>query len=510
MLQNPFKEHKSLITVIFLGGIFLFFTTYGGLTATPKFWHDEAVPFEIARNLAEFDKADIAVAPGIFWEQSYMTHATGFPLIFPLAGVFKIFGVGVLQSRLFMVAWMIVALATLFFVMRAFFDKKTAFFSVLLVATFSSFYANGRTGTGEIPGFFFLLLALYFLYQKKWHGLGGFFAALAAVTKPSMYLFVLPVFMLEILFTKKSVKRFFCEEGLRFIIGALPILLFWIWLINPSPFSIANWREMIAFYQNAFNAPSLLSQFPAILPELLTHSTLLYFFLLFLPIFIAWRKHLFSSAQNRLVLFLFFYGALSFFYFLRSPGWFRYLLGTELLILALLPAALEKTAESIFTFLASPASWLEGSPSLSRFARTMPARARKPVKMLSAVFFAIAFSQSLQYLFFAEIPSDTKSIAIAQFINKEILANDPYAAIGIVDYAPVAALIAADRKIQRMRVGNDAIVGIHPLSLLPDQMPAYLINIKKGDPYEQARNIYYKTTLFGPFQIPIYQKTPLQ
>lgn len=578
--------HKSIILGSLIIALVFIFSTRGGLTATPKFWHDEAVPFEIARNIAEYGKADLAIAPNIFWEKSYMTHATGFPLTFPLAGVFKIFGVGVTQSRLFMIAWMCAALATLFFVMRAFFDKKTAFFSVLLVATFSSFYANGRTSTGEIPGFLFLLFALYFLYQKEWYGWGGFFAALAAITKPSMYLLVLPTIVLEFLvyaikeklgvfagfergagmvrpsvseeesearnpepaslgrarkakissfslmpsfgfFVKQNVKIFkiaqhlvkniFSESMLSTIIGALPVLLFWIWLINPAPFSLASWQEMIAFYQNAFNAPSLLSQFPTVIPKLLTHSTIMHFGVLLAIIIFAWQRNFFNAIQNRLVIFLFFYGAASFFYFLRSPGWFRYLLGTELLILAALPAALQKeelwrNMLSIFTGLRARAGMVsrrnvgtsEGDP-LS----THAGRARK-VKMLSMfLLLGIAGLQSLQYLLGAEIPYGTKSIEIAQFINKEILAHNPSATIGIVDDAPIAALISAGRKYQRVAVGGyNTFVGTHPLSLPPEQLPAYFIsaNPKKNEGYQDILQTFYQLYRYAPYDALIYKK----
>lgn len=572
---------RSILLGAALIVIFLFLATYGGLTATPKFWHDEAVPFEIARNIAEFGKADLAITPNIFWEKSYMTHATGFPLTFPLAGIFKIFGVGVLQLRIFMIAWMLGMLAALFFIIRAFFDNLavkpplggfTAFFSVLLVATFSSFYANGRTGTGEIPGFFFLLIALYSLYQKEWYGWGGFFAALAAVTKPSMYLLALPAITVELFIcayqtSKKNVFRDLAEKSQKikdfvkkfvtrnksnvfagfereagtvrpsvsegesearnperrtlggarkakifglFLVGSLPVLLFWLWLINPIPFSLASWQEMIAFYQNAFNAPSLLSQFPAAIPYLITHSTLLYFAALLAIIIFAWRKNLFSPTQNRLVIFLFLYGAASFFYFLRSPGWFRYLLGTELLILALLPAALERTMESIFTGLRARAGMVrakresEGEP-LSQLAGL----ARK-VKMLSIVLLVIILSQSAQYLLGAEIPSNTQSIEIAQFINKEILANDPAATIGIADFTPVAALIPADRKYQRVAVGGyNTFVGQHPLSLPPDRLPTYFVstNPKKNIEYESVLKRFYQLYREANYNVLIYKKS---
>ena len=106
--------------------------------------------------------------------------------------------------------------------------------------------------------------------------------------------------------------------------------------------------------------------------------------------------------------------------------------------------------------------------------------------------FALATFQSFQYLAGAEIPSGTKSIEIAKFLNEEILAKDPAATIGIVNNSPVAALFPADRKYQRTLVGNNTPVGIHPLSLPSENLPTYLFNIKKDDSYRNRLEALYE------------------
>lgn len=129
--------------------------------------------------------------------------------------------------------------------------------------------------------------------------------------------------------------------------------------------------------------------------------------------------------------------------------------------------------------------------------------------MLSAfLLIGIALFQSLQYLLGAEIPSGTKSIEIAQFINEKILANDPSATIGFVDYAPVAALTPADRKYQRVAVGGyNTFVGQHPLSLPPEKFPTYMLELKKADPYQEILKTFYMPFSKTSHDILIYKKS---
>ncbi|MEK9166359.1 MAG: glycosyltransferase family 39 protein, partial [Patescibacteria group bacterium] len=147
----------SIVTAIALS--FSLWSPLGDFIATPKFWRDEAIPFEIARTFSELGKLDVVVAPGQVDGRPYLTHATGFPLTIPLAGVFEVFGGGVRQARIFMIAWILAAIWFLIFFLRTFWGEREAFAGALLISTFAPFYANGRTFTGEIPGFLFLLVS---------------------------------------------------------------------------------------------------------------------------------------------------------------------------------------------------------------------------------------------------------------------------------------------------------------------------------------------------------------
>lgn len=441
----------------------LFFSLWsplGGITGTPKFWRDEAIPFEIARTFVETGKLDLAIAPGVVEERSYLTHATGFSVTVPLAGFFALFGIGVLQSRIYMIFWIVAVISAFFFVLRSFFGARAAFSGTLLVATFSSFFANGRTTTGEIPGFLFLMLALYFIYKKGWFFAGGFFLAAAVVTKPSMYLLLLPAVLLEFLLRfRAEVLRDKILPLAKLAIGALPVFMIWFLIIVPSPLDWENWREMIFLYRSPFNEPSLFSQFPGALLDVFTHTTIVYFTLITAALLAALRRGAFRGETKRLLHFIFLYGIFAFVYFLRSPGWFRFLLAFQLLAFAMFYPALDfltKRKQLVFGVL------------------------------------LLVVANIVNFFFFSDIPSGRASIETAEFINNEILANDKDAAIGFIDMTTVAPLIASDRKYQIGEIGGGEFYGKHPLSYTAEKLPRYVVssnNEYKG--YEERFKQFY-------------------
>lgn len=451
----------------------LFFALYsplGDFRATPKFWRDEAIPFEIARTYLEEGKLDVVVAPHEVDGRPYLTHATGFPLTLPLAGFFAIFGVSVGVARSFMVIWILAVIATLFFVVRDFFGNKVALLSVLLIGTFAPFYANGRTTTGEIPGLLFLLPGLWLLYKRGWYVSSGIFIALAAITKPSIYLLLFPALIFEFLIHERGA---FFRNGIRFSVGVIPVLVTWLWVIIPAPFSSASWAGLINLYRHPFPSVSILSRLPANFFEIITQTTIMYVTLLSFVVVIALWKGAFQANHRRLTFFTLFFGIFSFIYYLRSPGWLRYLLGYEILLLVLLVPAL------IYLF-----------------------DKRKYIYVL--IVGALVIVHAGNYFFFSDIQSGTKSIETADFINNEILDRDPASTIGIIYMPTVAPLIPPDRKYQISTIGGREVYGRHPLSLPENELPTYIVGFD-GE-YKPVLDMYYEPFLQTPGKEMLYKK----
>lgn len=447
-----------------------FYSPLGRFTATPKFWRDEAIPFEIARTFLELGRLDVVVAPNTVDGRPYLTHATGFPLTVPLAGFMGIFGIGVAQARISMVIWIFATLATLFFVLRDFFGLQAAFWGTLLVSTFGPFYANGRTTTGEIPGLFFLLWGLWFLYRREKYAISGVFFALAAVTKPSVFLLIFPAILLEFLVSERAVNLF--RRVFFFGLGVLPVIFLWIWIILPSPFELESWRAMIDLYRHPFNEPSLWSRLPGVFFELAGYSTLLYIAVLSVVVGVATWRGAFKQTQGRLTAFLFSYGLMSIIYFFRSPGWMRYLLISELLLLA--------------TFF----------PALSSLVRR-----RSFPYVMTTMLIAVHL---LNFFFFSDVQSSVASIETAKFINKELLDPNPGATIGVIHMPTVAPLLPPDRKYQIATIGGRETYGKNPLLLEQEKLPAYIIGFD-GDGRETLEKFYSPYTK-APNGYIIYKK----
>src|SRR3989344_1079405 len=123
-----------------------------------------------------------------------------------------------------------------------------------------------------------------------------------------------------------------------------------------------------------------------------------------------------------------------FFCFLRSPGWLRYLLISEILILSSLYPALLHFVKK--------ASW---APPII-------------IILLSVLHLS-------NFFLFSDIQSGTGSIDTAEFINNELLDPNPRATIGVIHMPTVAPLLPPDRKYQIATIGGREVYGKNPLFL---------------------------------------------
>ena len=160
-------KNKSL-WILLLGMLFLAtWSPTGTFVEFPKYWHDEAFALEQARTFLELGRLDFTVAPYKPSGMAIAMSANGPPLSIPLAGVFSLFGIGLLQARVYMLFWLVAVTIAVYLFLKKTFDTPSAVVGTLLMATFASFYANGRTATGDIPGLFFAVTALYFFVHKQ-------------------------------------------------------------------------------------------------------------------------------------------------------------------------------------------------------------------------------------------------------------------------------------------------------------------------------------------------------
>lgn len=166
----------------------LFLALYN-LTEYPTTWFDEGSHLHVPKTLVRFGVYADYSSEGFRYYGP--TTSVGPTVFLPIAAVFRVFGIGLLQARLVMVLYL---LATVYVFYRL--THQLGGFRFALVATTlliippgDQMLKLGRQVMGEVPGLFFLAagLTLWFAGWKKagWRQLGlvGLLLGLATITK---------------------------------------------------------------------------------------------------------------------------------------------------------------------------------------------------------------------------------------------------------------------------------------------------------------------------------------
>jgi hypothetical protein len=160
-------------------GLIIVFAALFRLDSAPPLWWDEGWTLSVARNWVNQNHYGRLL--------NGQTVQTGLEAAFPVTATvalsFRIFGEGVIQARLVIVAWMLGTLLLLYYLARALYNRDIAF-ATLAVAVFMpadhSLHAifMGRQVLGEMPALFFLLAGFAFVvFLSTRHMLAALFAA---------------------------------------------------------------------------------------------------------------------------------------------------------------------------------------------------------------------------------------------------------------------------------------------------------------------------------------------
>jgi len=154
------------------------------------------------------------------------TIGVGPTVMLPIAGMFKLFGVGLLRARFVMALYLIAAVYVFHRLVEHLSGKWVAWIAIALMLSSRSvlFLQYGRQLLGEVPGLFFLLFAIYLWFSKwenhKWKRLSliGLFFGLAMITKYQYLLFIAPTlilsWLLDVFYYKFSSHRNFLVPGI--------------------------------------------------------------------------------------------------------------------------------------------------------------------------------------------------------------------------------------------------------------------------------------------------------
>ena len=192
------ERHAHTLLVVVAMLVTLFFATYK-LTESPPTWLDEGIISQVAMNMVQGHTWHTVLqpAPGEYVSAGYVS--TSYPVTYPVALSFELFGAGLLQARIVMVLFIMLFVSAAYALLRRLCTPWQAVAGVTLIATFAPLYGNGKNVLGEVPGLFFLTCFLLCVRRielgnarlRAYAG-AGILLGLTVVTKP-IFLLLLPV-----------------------------------------------------------------------------------------------------------------------------------------------------------------------------------------------------------------------------------------------------------------------------------------------------------------------------
>jgi hypothetical protein len=196
-LKTIFR-YKNIIIAFIIAGLVYFFVFYN-LVNYPKIWFDEGSHLHVPKTLVNYGVYADFSSEGFRYYGP--TIGVGPTVMLPIAASFAFFGIGLLQARLVMAVYLILAILVFFLFVKYLSGSLAAIIATVLLLTSRSvlFLYYGRQVLGEVPGFLFILSALLLWFRiwgnSSWKNLGlvGMLFGLAAITKYQYLLFLIPM-----------------------------------------------------------------------------------------------------------------------------------------------------------------------------------------------------------------------------------------------------------------------------------------------------------------------------
>ncbi|MBI5302378.1 MAG: glycosyltransferase family 39 protein [Chloroflexi bacterium] len=226
----------------------ILFLAFYNLTEFPPTWFDEGSHLHVPKTLVRFGVYADYSSEG--FRHFGPTMGVGPTVLLPIAGVFKLFGIGLLQARVVMAVYLLAMLCVFYQLARNFGDAGFAAIATGLLITSRAVDVSsyGRQVLGEIPGLFFLVCGLV-LWFRAWEKAGwlrllavGGLLGLAAVTKYQYLVALAPALLitwvLNLVYYRAAPQRVFLVPGIltALVFGAWQLYL----LVYLGPSTIAE------------------------------------------------------------------------------------------------------------------------------------------------------------------------------------------------------------------------------------------------------------------------------
>ncbi len=326
--------------------IFTVVAAFYQLSESPSVWYDEGFFEQAAMNLASHGEQVIQLVPGHYL--SSWSVSAGYPLIAPIALMFKLFGVSVWNARAVPATYIVLFVLTAYVFVRREFGVLSATIVALLLATFPLLYGNGKSVLGEVPALFYfalMLLALQWLEQSRYKNnlaafLTGMFAGLSFAAKFTFMLVPAALGVVALIRGRTLVRELPIKN---WVLGASGFLLsFGVWvLLQFQPGDSVS--TVLAFFANPYDygTTALSEMMLQNLLRFVTEITPLYMLVLFaiwtISIALRKRKDVYVSTAE---LVSFSFTVLVLLAYLRTPGWYRYFFPAMVVSLLYFPQSL--------------------------------------------------------------------------------------------------------------------------------------------------------------------------
>jgi 4-amino-4-deoxy-L-arabinose transferase-like glycosyltransferase len=252
------------------------------LAVAPPTWYDEGVNLQGARNLANSGQYGLVYDDGLRPFDLQLT--TGPTVLAPVAATFRVFGVGLEQGRLVMVAYTLLAALGLYTVGRVLYGPTVGLLAVLvLCATNQAGPADTRAVVGEVAALAYLFWGVCLFAVARvtgrvsLHILAGGLFGLAVLTKGQFGL-LMPGLAGVWLITRRQPGGFPVQHLFVVLVALLTPVVGWqvyqLVVLQPEGF-IAHLRDQSAAVAVSTNAPLLSKTLSGVRYLLSSHMAIL-------------------------------------------------------------------------------------------------------------------------------------------------------------------------------------------------------------------------------------------
>jgi hypothetical protein len=238
-MAAPIQWVRALVVALLV-----FFAVYH-LSDYPTTWFDEGSHLHVPKALLRFGAYADYSSDGL--RHFGPTLGVGPAVMLPVAAAFKIFGVGLVQARLVIVAYLLGALYLFYRLARTLGGTHVAALALafLVSSRAVAFLETGRQVLGEVPALF-LLLAAFLVWFSAWDGrptrlvIAGLLFGAAATTKYQLLVAIAPTFALGLAF------NYFYYRG------ALARVFIWPAILTGAVFGL--WQAILVVYLGPENS----------------------------------------------------------------------------------------------------------------------------------------------------------------------------------------------------------------------------------------------------------------